>query len=227
MEKLFDFTNKTQGRDKIYRTVQYTCKLVGWGLKETNSHLNIAKKLGTLESQASTARKFLRLGKSLESLRSAQNTIHLLDPVLKYTLTITHLNRALFLLVDHYLWLGRVGLTDVHKKWEYMSARFYLATIILSVVRDLYAFYLAYLRQSKVLRMDESSKQPLLATLLKCFHNNPEAALDLIRNLSDFPIPGAKLGYFPNHNGLIGFFGLTSSIIGAYQVAYPYMKLRP
>ena len=163
----------------------------------------------------------------MESLRSAQNTIHLLDPVLRYTLTVTHFNRALFLLIDHYLWLGRVGLANVHKKWEYVSARFYLATIILSVLRDLYALHLAYMRQLKTKSRNESVKHSRLDYIWKCLHDNPEAVLDLIRNLSDFPIPGAKLGYFPNHNGLIGVLGLTSSLIGAYQLAYPYMKLRP
>ena len=40
-----------------FRTLQYTCKLVGWGLKEADAHSNTVKKLATLESQASTARK--------------------------------------------------------------------------------------------------------------------------------------------------------------------------
>ena len=170
----------------------------------------------------------LRLGKSIESLRSARITIHLLDPVLRYTLTVTHLNRALFLLVDHYLWLGRVGLAKVHKKWEYASARFYLATIVLSVLRDLYAIYLAWVKETRIRQSKEGyPRQPPISLIWKVLRDNPEATLDLIRNMSDFPIPGAKLGYFPNHNGLLGLLGLTSSIIGAYQVAFPYMKLRP
>ena len=163
----------------------------------------------------------------MESLKAAQSTVHLLDPILRYSLTVAHLNRSAFLLIDHYLWLGRVGLVEVDKKWEFISARLYLVTIILSVIRDLYALYLAYSRLAQMQSKDESSKRPPVALLRQCLLENPGVTLDLIRNFSDFPIPGAKLGYFPSHNGWIGLFGLTSSLIGAYQVAYPYMKLRP
>ena len=163
----------------------------------------------------------LRLGKSLESFRSAQNSIHFLDPMLRYTLTMIHLNRSVFLLVDHYLWLGRIGIVKVDKKWDYISARFYLATIILSIIRDLYAFYIGYICKAR----QNNTKN--ISAIFQSIFSNHEATLDLIKNLSDFPIPGTKLGYFPNHNGVIGLLGLVSSLIGVYQTAFPYMKLRP
>ena len=115
----------------------------------------------------------------------------------------------------------------MHKKWDYVAARFYLSAIMLSVLRDLYALYTTYLRKIRNQKQDGSQTTPTAALLVECLRDSPEASLDLIRNISDFPIPGSKLGYFPNHNGLVGLFGLVSSVIGAYQVAYPYMKLRP
>lgn len=170
----------------------------------------------------------MRLGKSLESIRSAQSSIHLLDPMLRYTLTTTHLNRSLFLLIDHYLWLGRVGIVKVEKKWEYYSSVFYLVTIILSIMRDLHSLYLSYLRQARSQSSNNGTNFDITLNKVYCtFASNPEATVDLIKNLCDYPIPGTKLGYFPNHNGLVGLLGFMSSLIGLYQTAFPYMKLRP
>jgi len=172
-----------------------------------------------------------RLGRSMESMRAAQTTINLLDPVLRTTLTVGHLNRALFLLVDHYIWLGKVGIMKVDKKWDLTSSKFYFASIVLSIIRDLYALYVTFVRVHHECKSeDEVGRNSLrlkLILLYYCFKNNPEATIDLLRNVCDLPLPGSKLGYFPNHNGFVGLCGTISSLVGVYQVAFPKMKLRP
>ncbi|CAK8694701.1 unnamed protein product [Clavelina lepadiformis] len=194
-------------------------------MQELEADPEIIQKLAKLESHASTTRKFFRLGKSLESLQAARKTMALVDPVLRTTLTISHLNKAGFLFIDHYLWLGRIGIAKVDKRWDYISARFYLGSILLSILRDLYAVYIALKRLEQ--REQYNEKKVYLPLWVQCLKENPEATLDLLRNICDFPIPGSKLGYFPKHNGLVGICGLVSSLIGAYQVAYPQIKLKP
>lgn len=67
----------------------------------------------------------LRLGGSAEALGGAQRSLHLPDPVLRFCLTLSHLNRALFLACDNVLWAGKTGIlpgldTD---KWSQRSFR--------------------------------------------------------------------------------------------------------
>nr|CAB3264783.1 peroxisomal membrane protein 11A-like [Phallusia mammillata] len=234
MDKFIEFSSKTQGRDKAYRVVQYASKLLGWGLQELEGNDEWVKKLSQLESHASLGRKFFRLGRSIESLRAAQVTINLVDPVLKTTLTVANINRALFLGVDNYLWMGKVGILKVDKGWDLTSSKFYFASIILSLVRDLYALYVGMIRLSSQAKLDseDATKNSFRAKyylhlLYHCLHENSEATIDLIKNICDLPLPGSKLGYFPNHNGFVGVCGTISSLIGVYQVANPRMKLRP
>lgn len=171
-----------------------------------------------------------RLGKSVDCIRSAQSSIHLLDPFLRTVLTINHLNRAGFLLIDHYLWLGKTGWKTVDQKWEFQSARFYLATIMLSIIRDLYALHLTAIQLANARRndKDQAGSAPPVQKLHKALSANVPATLDLVKNLFDFVIPATKLGYIPGkHNGVLGFCGLMSSLIGAYQIARPEIKLKP
>ncbi|XP_002131580.2 peroxisomal membrane protein 11A-like [Ciona intestinalis] len=219
MDFFIEYTSKTTGRDKLYRVTQYACKVIGWSLKNSSSYEDVVAKLAKVESHSSTTRKFFRLGRSLESLRNAQKTVHLADPVLRTTLTIAHLNRALFLAIDHYLWLGRVGVVKVDKKWDLSASRYYLASIIITLVRDLYAIYVGMERSKR-----EGKRYSFLARL--CYAD-PAATVDLVRNICDYPIPASKLGFFPKHDGLIGVLGLISSILGAYQFANPKYKPKP
>uniref|UniRef100_H3CHE1 Uncharacterized protein n=1 Tax=Tetraodon nigroviridis TaxID=99883 RepID=H3CHE1_TETNG len=77
--------------------------------------------------------------------------VHLSDGVLRLCLTLTHLNRALFLACDHLLWAGRTGLLPSldHSKWSHRSFRYYLFALILSLTRDLYELRLLMEREER------------------------------------------------------------------------------
>lgn len=67
----------------------------------------------------------LRLGGSAEALAGAQRSLHLPDPVLRFCLTLSHLNRALFLACDNILWAGKTGILPglAMDKWSQRSFR--------------------------------------------------------------------------------------------------------
>lgn len=67
----------------------------------------------------------LRLGGSAEALGGAQRSLHLPDPVLRFCLTLSHLNRALFLACDNVLWAGKTGILPglALEKWSQRSFR--------------------------------------------------------------------------------------------------------
>lgn len=82
----------------------------------------------------------LRIGKSVEFFRAAQKSVHLSDPFLQFTITFANINKASYLLIDHLLWMHRIGLVEVNSKYYgHLSSRFWLATLILSLSTDLYA----------------------------------------------------------------------------------------
>ena len=104
----------------------------------------------------------LRIGKSFEMLRGAQKSIHLSDPVLQFTITFANLNKACYLLVDHLLWLHRVGLVDIDTKYVGdVSSRFWLATLILSLTRDIYGILdvLGTLLRTESYKVSSDSKE--------------------------------------------------------------------
>ncbi|XP_071477445.1 peroxisomal membrane protein 11B-like [Diadema antillarum] len=138
--QIITFLNKTSGRDKLYRTCQYGSRLAWWCIQETKRDPILVKKLKGLDSHLSTSRKLLRIGKSVELLRAAQKSVHLSDPFLQFTITFANVNKATYLLVDHLLWLHRVGLVTVDSRYYgHMSSRFWLATLILCLSRDIYS----------------------------------------------------------------------------------------
>lgn len=223
MEEIIAFNNKSVGKDKIYRTTQFACKLLAWSIKSLDKDGEVVLKIKKLEAHAGLGRKFLRLGRSLNSVQSAQRSINLLDPVLRITLTTFYINQGVYLLLDHYLWMGKVGLLDVDKKWEFTSARLFHFSICLGIIRDLYSLHqtlITLTNKGKRLSID-------IRLLIRICKTNPAATLDLVRNLFDLPLPASKLGFIPTHDGVLGVCGLVSSLIGAYQLARPNMKPKP
>lgn len=55
--KIIKVTEKTSGRDKICRLVQYGSKFIYWLLEQKSLSPELIKKLKSLESSISTARK--------------------------------------------------------------------------------------------------------------------------------------------------------------------------
>ena len=67
----------------------------------------------------------LRLGSSADALEAAKRAIHLSDMVLRFCVTLSHLNRAMYLACDNVLWAGKVGLAHSvdQEKWGQRSFR--------------------------------------------------------------------------------------------------------
>lgn len=68
----------------------------------------------------------LRLGNSADALESAKRAVHLSDVVLRFCITVSHLNRALYFACDNVLWAGKSGLAPRvdQEKWAQRSFRF-------------------------------------------------------------------------------------------------------
>lgn len=231
MEKYIAYSNNATGRDKLFRLAQYSSKLLGWIL-ETDNRKDLVKLLGELEKSLSTSRKLFRFGRSIESVRAAQRAINLQSYVLSLTLTVSHTNKALYLLIDHYIWLGRVGVLSIdHKTWGDRSSRFWLLSLILAFIRDLYALKLTMDQslESKMYERPGKSSTPAdkLQALFNAIKRNPQATIDIVKNGCDIVIPAKSLGLINVNNGIVGLCGVISTLLAALQVANPSLKLKP
>lgn len=139
--QLIQLNAKTAGKDKIYRTIQYGCKMfwyILWKNKTNKDYLEILKKI---ESSMSNTRKVLRLAKSHEMIEAALKAIHIDDDFLRYIMTSYYINQACYLVMDNLLWLNSVGVLNMKKnkldKISEWSNKFWLFTTLLYLARDI------------------------------------------------------------------------------------------
>ncbi|XP_067137316.1 peroxisomal membrane protein 11B [Centruroides vittatus] len=242
MDVILRFNTQTVGRDRLFRFLQYGSRLVWWLLEKYSHDKDKVSKLKNLEYSLSTARKLFHLGRSLDSIYGALNTINLPDLTLRLTLTLSRINMALYLLADNMLWIGRVGLAKINKaKWSEISYKLWLYALIMNLIRDAYEiFQLIQIHTSRCSTypylpnyMEFKDQLPSdmlynrLRTILQWMIVHKDVTLDTIRNGCDFWIPFSSLGYVNLSPGLVGFLGVVSSLLGMIPIVDASYKLVP
>ncbi|XP_054507274.1 peroxisomal membrane protein 11B [Agelaius tricolor] len=251
MEAWVRFSAQSQARERLLRAAQYACVLAGAALSRSASSSGgssgTLSRLQQLEAHLSLGRKLLRLGGSAEALGGAQRSLHLPDPVLRFCLTLSHLNRALFLACDNVLWAGKTGILPglAMEKWSQRSFRYYLFALVVNLSRDAYEVRLLLERaeaarkrgrspESRAQLQAEGRMQHLrlqlqlqLQLLLQVLRDNPPVLLDLLRNACDLVIPLEKLGLCRSSPAIVGFCGLASSLLSIITILHPWLKLKP
>lgn len=142
------------------------------------------------------------------------------------------------MLADHIIWLSRTGLTrNVNiKKWNELSNKYWLVSIVMNLVRDFY----------EIIRLLDSTKlsKPVLKSpiytltsirSILClminsyskilYHKN--IAVDTFKNVCDVFIPLNALGYTKFSPRTIGILGALSSLAALATIVEPSTKLVP
>ena len=172
----------------------------------------------------------LRLGRCLDSLYSALSVMKHPDLAVRITMTISKISNAIFLLADHFVWLGRAGVMRVNlDKWTSVSNRYWLFTIIMNLARDLCEI-IQILENRKMYRLEKIRNFSKNIVLNKCQSllaviEHKDVFLDTVKNSCDLFIPLNALGYTKLTPGTIGLLGSISSIIGLYCLVNPMLKL--
>ncbi|XP_044518423.1 peroxisomal membrane protein 11A isoform X1 [Gracilinanus agilis] len=245
MDTFTRFTNQTQGRDRLFRAIQYTCMLLRYLLESKADREKVVMKLKKLESSVSSGRKWFRLGNVVHAVQATQQSIRVSDLVPRLCLTIANLNRVIYFVCDTILWVRSVGLVaDINKeKWRKWAARHYYYSLLLNIIRDVYevSLQMEQIAQEKAKReksmpqnhlgpciADEETEwlQSFLLLLFRSLRKHPPLLLDTVKNLCDILNPLDQLGIYKSNSGIIGLGGLLSSIVGMITVAYPQMRLR-
>ncbi|KAK4524928.1 hypothetical protein GAYE_SCF07G2831 [Galdieria yellowstonensis] len=122
-------------RDKIYRTIQYLCKLwcaLPYGSSETN--LGVRK----LAKVLSSARQVLRLGKSIQVWNKIYHQPKLVDQVSFSLVRLTDFSFFFYFLFDNIAWLYRSGLVSGKETGPRRKAtEFYLSGAIFNLLENI------------------------------------------------------------------------------------------
>ncbi|XP_068270930.1 peroxisomal membrane protein 11B [Nyctibius grandis] len=246
METWVRFSAQSQAKERLFRAAQYACALAGDTLRRNGASAGALASVQQLEAHLSLGRKLLRLGSSAEALEAAKRAIHLSDMVLRFCVTLGHLNRAMYFACDNVLWAGKTGLVPAvdQEKWSQRSFRYYLFALVVSLTRDAYELRILLEREAggkrakggengRQLRADNGLQQlglrlqVQLRLLTRVLRNNPPLLLDLVKNACDLFIPLDKLGLYKTSPGFVGLCGLTSSILSILTILHPWLKLKP
>ncbi|XP_011314938.1 peroxisomal membrane protein 11B [Fopius arisanus] len=229
MDLLIKVNNQSAGRDKIARFFQYGSRAGWYLLQNGETTRNSVDILKSLEYTFSSFRKLLRFGRSLDSLYSALSTIKNPDLVIRFTLTFSKIANGLFLLADHIIWIGRAGLFRINlEKWTTVANKYWLFTIVMNLVRDLYEIMQIIDQNSLHHNYKINLSIHDLLSMILCYSKNHKSVfLDILKNGCDFFIPMTALGYTKLNPGTIGLLGLISSIVGLYCLIDPLAKLSP
>ncbi|CAG5135670.1 unnamed protein product [Candidula unifasciata] len=244
LDTFLKFNSLASGRDKLFRLSQYVSKFSAWYLHKYGVAPEAVIKLQRLSSALSTTRKFLRLGKSIDFLHGALCSLHLTDSALRWCITLSKLNQSVYLFFDHIILAGRIGLASIDKdKWVTLSARFWIVTLILNLVRDIYEIVKIFMQEYKLQAAKLSRShykngasehrqltKPILTNtqiMKKCILENQPVFLDFIKNLSDLVLPLETLGHVKVSPGLQGLVGSISSVISIASSWNPLLRLVP
>lgn len=163
--------------------------------------------------------------------------MHIEDPILRLTLTISKLANGLFLYADHIVWLTKSGFLKTDSdKWNRTANKFWLLSIIANLARDLYEIlHLLELHKTKFIKPSELLKTSIkkydwsggikyLYMFVSC-HN--DVFIDTLKNSCDIFIPLTALGLTKLSPSTVGVLGAVSSVAALITVVKPITKLVP
>ncbi|GAB1861926.1 Peroxisomal membrane protein 11B [Camponotus japonicus] len=219
MDIIVKLNEQTAGRDKIIRLLQYGSRTYWYYAQNAQSTRFSAEILRSLEFTFSSFRKLLRLGRCIDSLYLALKMMKYPDPTVKITLIMAKIANALYLLADHFIWVGRVGILRVNlEKWNKIANKYWLITIIMNLIRDIYEIAKIFKHEKSIFKQYQ---------IVSCLKSHKKVVMDTVKNGCDLFIPLTALGITKCTPGTVGLLGVISSFIGLCTIINPLYKLTP
>ncbi|XP_063385817.1 peroxisomal membrane protein 11B [Cydia fagiglandana] len=237
MDIIIKVNNQSNGRDKLARLFQYTSRLIWHQLETRNANKYSIDRIRNLELALSSFRKILRLGRCIDICYTALDSMHIEDPFLRISLTVSKLAHGLYLYADHVVWLTKSGFLKTDSdNWNKTANRFWLLSIIANLARDFYEIlHVLELNRSSFLKPSEllgvTSRQFDLSSSLKHAHAfiscHKDIFIDTVKNSCDLFIPLTALGFTKLSPSAVGTLGAISSIAALVTIIKPITKLVP
>ena len=159
--------------------------------------------------------------------RTALQTIHLNNPLLRFLVTFMKINQGFYLLIDHMLWAQRMSFVKINNEyWSRLSNRFWLFAIFLGLVRDVYEILKALKEERGRLGQYQSYEPVTKKAVCNVVQNNPAICVDVVKNFGDIFIPLSRLELLHVPGGIVGLFGIISSLAGLLATYNEQLKLK-
>ncbi|KAI0815261.1 peroxisomal biogenesis factor 11 [Irpex lacteus] len=214
----------TVGRDKTYRSVQYFARFLAWFLLARGQKINAAR-WTALKNHLALGRKLMRLGKPMEHLQAALKAASASGPAAEQLTTIgRQLGYFGYLTNDALVWANAVKFWNLKPstatRVNKLANQFWLAGILFSITFGL----LKSGRLSSEIK-DLQSSSTWTEKGLQTERDNKIQSLQLatagvryqfIIDLLDIWIPATNLGFVNLNDGIVGLFGLASSLLGLH-----------
>ncbi|VVT48499.1 uncharacterized protein SAPINGB_P001809 [Magnusiomyces paraingens] len=210
---------KTTGRDKILRTIQYFSRFFAYVLFKKGATKESIAFWKHLQAQVALSRKLFRVGKPFNHLKLAAKAYanKTQDPVLRTTAVLRNVFYTGYFSIDSLVWLNTSKVYQIpnFKPIQKLGSRLWLIGIIFNLINSLRRYQLATFQESALL--SESEKDS--AQLKKVQIEKAAATHQFVWDALDSSIPTFALDLAPGllDDGIVGLFGLITSIFGLKQ----------
>ncbi|KAH9946817.1 peroxisomal biogenesis factor [Amylocystis lapponica] len=214
----------TLARDKLYRAIQYFSRFLAWFLLSRGYKIEAAR-WNALKSHLALGRKLFRLGKPIEHLQAALRAAQTAGETGEQ---ITMIGRQLcyfgYLSYDAAVWVNAIKFVNFKpstaEKVNKTANRFWFAGIALSITHGLLKAGRLANDVKKLHRTSLGEKGAEVDRELKL--KSVGAAREATRyqfliDLLDVWIPATNLGLVNFSDGLLGIFGLITSLMALSQ----------
>ncbi|KAE8631992.1 hypothetical protein XENTR_v10001385 [Xenopus tropicalis] len=210
-----------RGRDRVVRTLCYSCQLLG-GVMSNKSEVdhNWGKSLLVVASQLSHCRTVLRLFDDLAMLAYSVNYglgKKEKDPIIRWISIFSNISDQLYYPCEHIAWAADSGVISAKSEiWWTASTAFWGLSLILGIVKSLRS--LIMLRRYKGKKEEPPKSRGEIKSQIR------SEVLCIISCLSDLVnavhwMPHGFLWGGSSPIWLVGLMGTISSLIGIYQTA--------
>lgn len=225
MDKLVVFSNKTEGRDKFCKVVQYGCRM----LKALSSDPKVIERLNSIFVACRDSRKMFRLWKSVHEYQTILSTLGNISMDMP-EMIIHILSRSSFFIYwvfDNLNYLSSIKFLkfDPAPLAKKAGVAWFFG-VLLSIINLLRNLSMNYSREAKIRHSADPGLQTTKQSLDLLKKKRKDFWINLVKNLGDL-VPSSAIAGVPERlfkkkipEAWIGLGGLVSGSIAAYQ-AWP------
>ena len=223
LNRTISWINKTEGRDKFCKIIQYGSRFLKYNLTDKQ----LAARFSGLFVGMRDARKLFRLFKSINE---AHKILEILNKgsTDEIDVALNILNRLAFLLYwvfDNIAILGTIKfLTTDSKKFTKYGSFFWFWALIFSLVQSVRKLNDLNKKERNDRRADPENQEATQKKLAKTASEKKDQYLNIIKNLGDLITASQGSDIFPKltgktfTDGWIGAGGFVSAVITSYQL---------
>jgi len=214
----------TNGRDKLYRLIQYGSKPVLQFLKDNQYDKDTIDRLSKGASAVGLTRKLMRFFRSLEYTNEFLKSLAIKDEFERYVTLFKSFCLAVWMVVDHVQWMNKAGYLKLGAtpKMDEIHSKAWLYGLFFGVVLNIYKLR-ALLDEERLKRSalrsaeaqnNSDASRSASKDLVALDDKKNKQLMGLVKNSLDMVIPAQRLQWLPVSDGTAGVAGTITSIIG-------------